>query len=365
MYLTLDAGPVDGQSSSFPTGTMTRRVRSKNEDRPAPKFLLVFGSARSGTSWIGKVFDSHPLTLYKHEPDRLFRDVPMAPRPNDAEKFAPAILKFFSELPLLTQTHVAGSLPVFAKKYRSWLGMQVHRGTVLCAVAADSSRYVRFPILRCAREDNPKIRVVWKSIDSLGRLGLILRVVEDCRAIWITRHPCACISSTLRGEAQKNFSSPVAASEDFGIMKMFLEAASNNRGISLEHLRAAHPVERMAWIWVLTNEKAFQETAKSDRCMQMRYEDVCTDPVGKSQEMFSFSRLPWAKETATFIEASTLRVAPSRFDRLTQGSSRFYGIFRDPVGAANKWKSEMKSEHIERVYRVLRQSDLIRLYPET
>jgi len=344
---------------------MTWHVRSKSEDGPHPKFLLVFGSARSGTSWIGKVFDSHPLTLYKHEPDRFFRDLPMAPRASDTEKFAPAILQFLSQLPLLTQTHVAGSLPVFAKRYRSWLGTQVHRSTVLCAVAAESSGYLKFPIFECARGDNPEIRVVWKSIDSLGRLGLILRVVEDCRAILITRHPCACISSTLRGEAQKNFSSPVAASEDYGIMKMFLETATNNRGITLDHLRAAHPVERMAWIWVLTNEKASEETAKSDRCRQVRYEDFCTDPVGKSQEMFSFSGLPWTKETSTFIEASTLRVPPSRFDRLTQGSGRFYGIFRDPIGAANKWKSEMKSEDIERVYRILRQSDLIRLYPET
>lgn len=344
---------------------MARQVHSMGEDLPLPKFLLVFGSARSGTSWIGKVFDSHPFTLYKHEPDRFFRDLPMAPRPSDAQKFAPAIRRFFSELPQFTQTHVAGSLPIFPKRYRSWLGMQVHRSTVLCAVAADSSRYIKFPIFRCARENDPEIRVVWKSIDSLGRLGLILRVVEDCRAIFITRHPCACISSTLRGEAQKNFSSPVAASEDYGIMKMFLETATNNRGITLDHLRAAHPVERMAWIWVLTNEKASQETAKSDRCMQMRYEDVCTDPVGKSQEMFSFSGLPWTKETSAFIEASTLRVPPTRLDRLTQGSGRFYGIFRDPIGAANKWKSEMKSEDIERVYRILRQSDLIRLYPET
>jgi len=325
----------------------------------------VFGSARSGTSWIGKVFDSHPLTLYKHEPDRFFRDLPMAPWPSDAEKFAPAIRRFFSQLPLLTQTHVAGSLPVFAKRYRSWLGTQVHRSTVLCAVAADSSRLIKFPIFGCARGDNPEIRVVWKSIDSLGRLGLILRVVEDCRAILITRHPCACISSTLRGEAQKNFSSKVAASEDYGIMKMFLETATNNRGITLDHLRAAHPVERMAWTWVLTNEKASEETAKSDRCRQVRYEDFCTDPAGKSQEMFSFSGLPWTKETSTFLKASTLRVPPGRFDRLTQGSGRFYGIFRDPIGAANKWKSEMKSEDIERVYRILRQSDLIRLYPES
>jgi hypothetical protein len=363
----LSASSLLGAFVSIPhSETMTWQARTAvgTENGNRPKFLLLFGSARSGTSWIGKVFDSHPLTLYKHEPDRVFRDVPMAPRLEDAEKFAPLIRRFFSQLPTFTQTHVAGSLPIFAKQYRSRVASQVHRGTVLSAVATNSSRRFKLPILQCARIDNPELRVVWKSIDSLGRLGLILRVIEECRAILITRHPCACISSTLRGEAQKKFSASVVASEDYGIMKIFLEAAGKKRGLSLDHLRAAHPVERMAWIWVLTNEKASEETKNLAQCLPLHYEDICADPVGKTQELFSFAGLPWAEQTSKFIKASTLGVRPSRFDRLTQGSSRFYGIFRDPVGSANKWKSEMKAEDIERVYQVLRQSDLIHLYPE-
>ena len=171
-----------------------------------------------------------------------------------------------------------------------------------------------------------------------------MRVVQDSRAILITRHPCACIASTLRGEAQKKFSSAVAASEDYGIVKIFVETAGRSRGLSFEHLRDAHPVERMAWIWVLSNEKAVEETKDRERCLPVRYEDFCSDPVAKTKETFSFMGLPWTEQTAQFIEASTLAVKPGRFDRLTQGSSRFYGIFRDPVGAANKWKSEMKTE---------------------
>ena len=345
--------------------TMKSSVQTAAVNESRSKFLLLFGSARSGTSWIGKVFDSHPLTLYKHEPDRVFRDVPMAPSLDEAEKYASPVRNFFAQLPTLTQTHVAGSLPVFAKRYRSLVGSQVHRATVLGAIATGSSHRFRMPIVQYARVDNPNIRVVWKSIDSLGRLGLIMRVVQDSRAILITRHPCACIASTLRGEAQKKFSSAVAASEDYGIMKIFVETAGRSRGLSFEHLRDAHPVERMAWIWVLSNEKAVEETKDTERCLPVRYEDFCSDPVAKTKETFSFMGLPWTEQTAQFIEASTLAVKPGRFDRLTQGSSRFYGIFRDPVGAANKWKSEMKTEDIERVYRVLRQSDLIRLYPES
>jgi hypothetical protein len=184
-------------------------------------------------------------------------------------------------------------------------------------------------------------------------------------AIRITRHPCACISSTLRGEAQRKFSSAIPASEDYGIMQIFLEAAVRNHGLTIDHLRQLHPVERLAWIWVLVNEKAADEARALDRCTSVRYEDVCLEPTNKMKELFSFSGLDWTEQTSDFIKASTLGIQPGKFDELTQNSRRYYGIFRDPVRAADKWKSEMKPEDIERVYHVLRQSDLLDLYPES
>lgn len=148
-------------------------------------------------------------------------------------------------------------------------------------------------------------------------------------------------------------------------MQMFLETAGRRRKLSVEHMRQFHPVERMAWIWVLVNEKAADETQAMERCVNVRYEDVCLEPVAKVKELFSFSGLAWNEQTSNFIKASTLGVQPGKFEQLTQDSRRYYGIFRDPVRAADKWKSEMKSEDIERVYKVLRQSDLINLYPES
>jgi len=338
-------------------------MQASADEKNTPTFLLLFGMARSGTSWIGKIFDSHPLTLYKHEPDRVMPGIPMAPRLEQAERLLTPIRHFFAQLPELKRDYVAGSLPVFRKQYRSAVAHQLHRASVLSATAAPLFRF-SLPIALCARVNRPGIHVVWKSIDSLGRLGVIMRIVENCRAIVITRHPCGSISSTLRGEAQHKFSSSVPPSEDYGIMKIFLDAATRSRGLTLDHLKQLHPVERMAWVWVLMNEKAADETRAMQRCMTVRYEDVCIDPAGKAQELFSFSGLAWNEQTADFIKASTLGVRPGRFDRLTQDSRRYYSIFKNPIHAADKWKREMKSEDIERVYRVLRQSELIRLYPE-
>lgn len=340
------------------------RVQASVQDRNPPKFLLLFGMARSGTSWIGKIFDSHPLTLYKHEPDRVMRNVPMAPRLEDADRFSIPLRRFFDLLPTVNSPHVAGRLPVFPKEYRGALAAQIHKVSVLSSAAA-SALHRSLPILQCARLNRQDVRVIWKSIDSLGRLGVIMRLVENCRAVRITRHPCGSISSTLRGEAQRKFVSSVSPSEDYGIMKIFLETAPRRRSLSVDHLKKLHPVERMAWIWVLMNEKAEDETQDPKRCTSVRYEDVCSDPVNAVKALFSFSGLTWDEQTSNFIKASTLGSQPGKLDKLTQDSRRYYSIFRDPIRSADRWKTEMKSEDIDRVYSVLRQSDLVRLYPES
>src|SRR5215831_11376601 len=105
--------------------------------------------ARSGTSWIGKIFDSHPITLYKHEPDRRMPGVPMAPRLDEMERFRDSINQFVTRLPSENRSHVAGSLPVFPKQYRSRLVQQLHTTSVLAGAAA-SSMGLRFPVWQCA-----------------------------------------------------------------------------------------------------------------------------------------------------------------------------------------------------------------------
>jgi hypothetical protein len=328
-----------------------------------PRFLLLFGTPRSGTSWLGKIFDSHPRTVYKHEPDRSWKDVSFAPPLADAERLRIPILTFAARLANISTAHAAGRLPVFAKQYRGRIPHSIHRLSVVTVGLASAVGF-RLPVLQCADVDKRDVCVVWKSTDSLDRLGVILRTLEDCRAIRILRHPCGYISSVLRGEAQRKFISAVPASEDYGIMQILLQATAHPRGLTVDLLRQCHPVERMAWIWVLMNEKAAEDTASDDRCTWVRYEDVCRAPVSKVKELFNFCGLSWNSQTANFINASTL-ASQGRAPQISHQEQRYYSVFRDPLKSANKWKSELKPEDIERVYRVLRQSDLIRLYPES
>jgi hypothetical protein len=326
--------------------------------------LFLFGMGRSGTSWIGKIFDSHPLTLYKHEPDSALSGVPLVASVAHAAALRAPILDFLARLPRMSNAQVSARLPVFPKAYRSRATQSLHELSVLAAVAA-SRLHRAFPVLQCARLNRPGVQVIWKSVVSLGRLGVIVRAADDYRAIQIIRHPCGYVSSVLRGEAQHKFVASTSAAEDYGVMELLLESApARSRQLTLQHLRGSHPAERLTWIWVLMNEKAMEDTRGDARCRVLRYEDICLDPAAKAKELFAFCGLDWCVQTERFIRSSTLSIEASPFDRLTQDERRYYGIFRDPIKAAWKWRSQLADELIGRVFGVVRESKLAGLYPE-
>lgn len=307
--------------------------------------VLLFGMPRSGTTWIGKIFDSHPDTLYRHEPDSwgLLNAIPLMAPVDEAGAYAAAVRDFCARLPGMKPTKVAASTPIFPKSYRSRLGQQLFRLNVLAAkaVARAFGEQPVQPFIRAA--DLARIRVVWKSIESLGRLGVIERALQPCHAIHIARHPCGYVASVLRGESQCRFTGDVAASEDLDLMRLCLDTpAARQHRLTLEGLAAMHPVERLAWRWVLYNAKAMQDIEGRPGCMTLRYEDLCQNPVGVAKQLFDFTRLPWSVQTERFVSQSTAR-----------DIGRYYSVVKDPLKAAFRWKSELSPADIDRIFSVV------------
>src|SRR5207253_779464 len=64
--------------------------------------------------------------------------------------------------------------------------------------------------------------------------------------------------------------------------------------------------------------------------------DLCCQPMEQAQSLFAFAGLRWNDATARFIERST-----SGGD-----NPRYYSIFRDPIIAATKWRSELSATEV-------------------
>lgn len=306
--------------------------------------ILLFGMPRSGTTWLGKVFDSHPRTLYRHEPDSFgtLDAMPLFPELGDAERYRVLLEEFTVALPTTHSARVTGKLPLFPKDYHGVMGFQLRRLLLLAGKAA--SRVLgELPVpAMIDRGYHDRAYLVWKSIESLGRLGVIARLLPGCHAVHILRHPCGYVSSVLRGEAQGRMGSKVAASEDYGILELLLATEqARGHGLDLEGLRSLHPVERLAWRWVLYNEKAMADTQGLPGCTRVRYEDLCAQPLEGFRALFAATELPWDNQTEAFVQRST-----------GSNSRSYYSVYRDPLLAASSWESQLAAEDIERVLRI-------------
>lgn len=315
--------------------------------------ILLFGLPRSGTTWLGKIFDSHPDTLYRHEPDSERRlTMPLFPDVGQSERYAPEIAAFMSALPGMRLPKVVGKQPIFPKRYVSPSALLAYRAGAVLSQLGGRRAHRRTVAFAPTAAGYPGRRVVWKSIESLGRLGVCVRALPAARAIFILRHPCGYVASVQRGEAGNQFTDATAASEDYGILMQLLGTEpARTHGLTLQDFHGMRPEERLAWRWLLTCEKTWGETAHLGGVLLMRYEDVCADPIGRTAQMFEFAGLDMNKQTSDFIQATTSR-----------RNDGYYSIYRNPAASASRWKTELPPDVINRIFDVLRQSRIGALY---
>jgi len=93
--------------------------------------ILIFGLPHSGTTWIGKLFDSHPDTLYRHEPDSVYRlAIPLFPDKSEALRYQQELEKHVATLPGMRSAKLRVSSRWFPKTIIQSL-RDLHTVTVL------------------------------------------------------------------------------------------------------------------------------------------------------------------------------------------------------------------------------------------
>jgi|SRR5580704_10225757 hypothetical protein len=315
--------------------------------------IFLVGLPRSGTTWIAKMFDSHPRTVYLHEADRgsALKTMPLTPDVSEAEALRPMAKAFADSLLHRKDAYVVGSQPQFEKDFRSGLATKLYEINTAVAKLCSAMK-LDCPIFPMVNYDEiPDLHVVWKSVGSIGRLGVFVRVLEKRHAILLLRHPCGHVASLLRGEASHKF--PYPPSEDYGMFEILLGTApARRRRLTLDHIISMHPTERLAWRWVIFHEKALQDIEGMDGCMSIRYEDICAEPQLHARKMLEFCGLSWSSATASFLKNST-----------ATENKKYYSVFKDPLRSAMRWQSDLTENDIDRIYRVMGESDLQCIYP--
>ncbi|MET0106814.1 MAG: sulfotransferase [Sedimenticola sp.] len=294
--------------------------------------VLLFGMPRSGTTWIGKIFDSHVRTLYRHEPDTRKRitQIPLIQDQYDSSDYCDYINNYVNDFVRSRDVSVVGKLPIFQKKYSSFPRQKAFYLSVLLSGAVSKlNSDIKLSVISPADyEAIDEHVVVWKSIQLLGRMGIIVDCLDDCKAIHILRHPCGYISSILDGEKKNKFVSYTPASEDWDLYSVLLQTEQARKyNLDINFFKEITPEERLAWRWVLFNEKAQNDNENNKNVRILRYEDMCVSPIETTRSCFAFCNLEWNQQTELFLNSST-----------NKASDSYYSVFKNPEESANKWK---------------------------
>lgn len=317
--------------------------------------IFVFGMPRSGTTWLAKIFDSHPDTLYRHEPDSVAatRDFPVIVPQDAVETYVQSARHYLDLLTDVRGIKAAGSLPQFPKSYYSAPQRRLRELMILWIKAAEkgggASRWLAprqvpdlFDLHRFDRA-----RIVIKSVVAMGRARLFRAAASDSKFVLILRHPCGQIASTLRGGRRGKM----------GQMKVYtktLAASDVARQFDLTHERldAMDIVEQLAWNWVIFNHKAVTENLDQANTTVIRHEDLSLRPVEVASELFRFTGLDWAAQTDAFVRESSSH----------GGSTSYFSIQRESKAEVEKWKNELDSADIDRIMAIVARSEAGRYY---
>jgi hypothetical protein len=321
--------------------------------RYTSRTVLILGMPRSGTSWLAKIFDSHPETLYRHEPDIVHRNnsLPYRCSSEDAQAYVPEMQAWLNVLAEDRSQRTVGSRPIFAKRYHTARQTALRRAVIAGLKTAGAALPIRAWSTSVQVPDFTSLdaeavrRIVIKSVSAMGRIELMLAAAPEMQIVLIVRHPCGQIASILRGVRWSLFDGEIPIAEPDS-------ALVRRRGINREVLGKMSFTAQLAWNWVIRNELAIQAVRGWPRAQVVRYEDLAADPPAVSKQLFASCGLTWCNETADFLEQSTQ----------ASGREGYYQVKRNPDDAANAWRHQLHPAEIAEISGIVSESETLSRY---
>ena len=313
----------------------------------AARIVLLLGAPRSGTTWLGKIFDSHPDVLYRHEPDTLDRggELPKMVPAAEIPVWSAEARAYLLRLAAQSRLKSGGKLPLFRKSYRSPAAHRLHVAQVallrlLTAVPGLAAPAAFMPLPDLARR--PPARVVIKSVSGCGCAGLFATALPEARIVFVVRPPFGQVASMLEGVRRGLLDAHEA------IYGLDTWPDASRYGLSEAILARLPLVEQLAWHWVLLNQKALAELASRPGVRVVPYPALCRDPQREARALFDFAGLDWPEASASFVASSTSFT----------GRAGYFDVRRNLAQAQSRWQAVLSAEDCARITVIVRQSSL-------
>ncbi|MBI3408479.1 MAG: hypothetical protein HY040_09010 [Planctomycetes bacterium] len=315
-----------------------------------PALTFIFGSARSGTTWLAKLIDSDPGVVYIHEPiskghGLLLHDAISTLR--SGKPLAPdGRVKIVNQL--VAKCVRFSHTPYFPKSFTRF----AHAQNLLWGL----SKLMRLPasILVGPRPSQAAMVLVKDSLENFARP---LVDALDARSIVLLRHPCGVVNSVLRGQkigAMARISRPAF----WKSARDFLERL----GYHERDVNALREDEFAALTWLATNREV-PSWSTDKRWKIVTYCSLVRQLPEVIDENFTWLGLRMSSQSQDYLGRST-RPGGSWLRALLGRKKMYYSVSRRSKRPEIAWKQEMPADSIRRVLKIVEPFPLARFWPD-
>ena len=313
------------------------------------KLGAIFGTGRSGTTWLGAMVSSHPEVAYRFEPfHRLSKSKPeiaAALEQIRSEDFSSQDLANIYQALLPAYPEIEKP-PFFPKSY----GMGFPLGREFTWPLARKTSWGRnlFSHLYMPK-GNPTL--IFKEVALEDVLTKLLNL-NQVPIVYILRHPCGVVSSLLRG--QKDALMPT------GMRSVLLNLLTKHQPHLAEkyqgQLQQMHISEQEALLWLVEVEQAIQVCQANSNALIVVYEQLVEQPREMLEKILTHFGLTMTSQCLEFIEQSSQSSMSSKIKRGEIGINQYFSVFRNSRSSRERWKQEFSAEDTQRVMRIIQNS---------
>jgi hypothetical protein len=308
------------------------------------KPIIITGSHRSGTTWVGNIIKNSPMIYYIHEPltpnsiTRGLFDTEIWYKyydPNKEYQKVESTLNdlFIGQYPLRAVLHFKNSLP--NTDYRNLNGINNDKFDF---------KYLKWRIN--AYLDSKRLKLSKLNHDQIIPLikdPICLTAVEWIHKRWksknvfLIRHPAAFVSSLLRLNWRFNFENFIKQPE---LINRFLKPYESDINSPPEDF-----ISEASLIWLCTTKIIIDYQEIYPNWIYIRHEDLSYNPIKEFKLLFKKLELPYTSKVKRLIKATSHHTNPSE----VSDKSKVHQLQRNSKENIKNWKKRLTNKEIKKI----------------
>lgn len=314
-----------------------------------PPLGAIFGTGRSGSTWLGAMVSSHPEVAYRFEPfHRLSKTnsaIAIALEQIRSSDFS------FQDLNSLYQALLPASPelekpPFFAKSYST--NLPLGRGFTWSLARKNDWGKKLFSRLYTPK-GNPTL--IFKEVALVDVMSKLLEL-NQVPIVYLLRHPCGVVASTLKGQKETLMPSGRRSVLQNLLTKHQPHLAEKYQ----DRLAQMHVCEQEALLWLMDVERSVRLCQAHQNALVVVYERLVEQPLETLEKIFTHFGLSMNPQSIKFIEQSTHSSLKSKIQAGEIGINKYFSVYRNSQSCRDRWKQDLSGEDIERVMNIVKDS---------